>query len=127
MKLLAALAGAVLAFGVTPTASAEVYSDGKVQATVGATAIELSNGLVSRRWTRTPFRTQSLTDFRGGILNAVPRWDHAGGVPLVRDACTLADRAFAPLTQTSGWGRKFFAVRIGVLSGSDSAGVTDTR
>ena len=65
-RRLAVLAGVLLALGAAPAAHAQVYTDGKVKATVGASAIELSNGRVSRRWTRVPFRTQSLMDFRDG-------------------------------------------------------------
>ena len=50
-----------------PSARADtVYRNGPVYARVGATAIELGNPLVVRRWTTSAFRTAELTDRRGG-------------------------------------------------------------
>jgi len=65
VRRLALVVVAALALSAAP-ASGETYRDGSVSATVTASAIELSNGQVSRRWTRTPFLTQSLADFRRG-------------------------------------------------------------
>ncbi len=56
----------MLALGAAPAAHAEVYSDGPVLARVQPTWVELSNTQGSRRWTRAPFRTESLVDRRAG-------------------------------------------------------------
>jgi len=62
---LAVLAGAALAVAAPPAAQGEVYRDGPVYARVEATSVELGNSQASRRWTRTPFRTEALVDRRG--------------------------------------------------------------
>jgi alpha-galactosidase len=66
LKRFAVLAGAVLALAAPPVAQADIeYRDGPVFARVGATSIELGNTQITRRWSRTPFRTQALVDRRG--------------------------------------------------------------
>ena len=56
---------AALALAFPGIARADVYRDGSVRADVGPASVELSNSLVSRSWTRSPFRTASLVDKRG--------------------------------------------------------------
>ncbi len=65
-RVAAALVGLAVAFAApVPAQADDVYGNGSVYARVGVTSVELGNDLVTRRWSRAPFRTDAVIDRRG--------------------------------------------------------------
>jgi hypothetical protein len=71
-----------------PAAPRIVETPAGVELRIDAERIVLANGLVERRWTRTPYRTESLTDLRSGR-----NWSGGGSdIALAFAGLDVADR-----------------------------------